>query len=151
LLATEIRAGVTQYLTKKRRMAVGYEVGVIPKGRLRVDVLGMNLKRNVVIVEIKSGVQDFRSDRKWHLYRNFCSQFFFAMDNDTFQKVKASIPPGVGVFVVGERPPRKRNYPIKVVRRAEKKELDNEIVLDMALKLAYKNADATRYKRSTKR
>ncbi len=33
-----------------------------------------------VIVEVKSGVSDFRADRKWPEYRAWCDLFYFAVD-----------------------------------------------------------------------
>src|SRR5690606_23375872 len=33
----------------------------------------------ITVVEVKSSVQDFRSDRKWRDYLDFCDRFFFAV------------------------------------------------------------------------
>lgn len=131
-------------------MAVCYEAGVVPRGRLRVDVLGMNLKKNVVIVEVKSSVADFRSDKKWHKYLDYCTQMYFALDEATYKKVRKTIPPGVGIFVVGDKQPYQRKWPIRVARNAEKRELDDEVILDLALRMVYKHADAKRTFRKRK-
>ena len=47
----------------------------------RADVLAMDEAGTVVIVEVKSGVPDFRSDQKWHEYRDWCDAFYFAVDD----------------------------------------------------------------------
>lgn len=47
----------------------------------RADVLAMDEAGNVVIVEVKSGVPDFRSDQKWPEYRDWCDAFYFAVDD----------------------------------------------------------------------
>jgi len=144
--AEEIKKAVAQYLTKRRRMAVVFEAGVTKSGKFRADVLAMNLRRNVVIVETKSGVQDFRSDKKAHNYLNYSTQAYFAMDARTYGKVKDEIPPEWGVFIVGELQEGKSKYPIRAVKPAKKRELDPLIILDLAVRMLYRNADATRYK-----
>ena len=48
-------------------------------GRRRADVIGMDSGGTLVIVEVKSSVEDFRADRKWSEYRDYCDHFFFAV------------------------------------------------------------------------
>jgi hypothetical protein len=49
-----------------------------------------------MIVEIKSSVADFRSDRKWANYREFADRFYFAVPNDF---PAALIPEECGLIV----------------------------------------------------
>lgn len=37
--------------------------------RRRVDVIGLNGDGLFIVVEIKTTIEDFRADRKWHEYR----------------------------------------------------------------------------------
>lgn len=53
----------------------------LPNGR-RADILGLDDKGIVWIVEIKSSVEDFKSDRKWPEYRDFCDHLLFAVAAD---------------------------------------------------------------------
>lgn len=48
----------------------------------RVDVAGLGPKGEFVFVEIKSGIADFRADRKWQDYLDFCDRFYFAVTQD---------------------------------------------------------------------
>lgn len=48
--------------------------------RRRVDVMGINDKGRIIIVEVKSGPADFRVDEKWSEYLDFCDEFYFAVD-----------------------------------------------------------------------
>lgn len=48
----------------------------------RADILALDGKGEVVIVEIKSSVQDFRTDAKWPEYRAFCDRLLFAVPMD---------------------------------------------------------------------
>lgn len=47
----------------------------------RADVLAIDDGGRIVIVEVKSGVPDFRADRKWQEYRDWCDAFYFAVDD----------------------------------------------------------------------
>ena len=53
------------------------EVG-LPNGR-RADVMALGPRGEIVICEVKSGVEDYRVDRKWGEYAPFCDAFFFAV------------------------------------------------------------------------
>ena len=53
---------------------------VLPTGR-RADIVAISDKAEIWIIEIKSGIEDFRSDQKWPEYREFCDRFLFAVDN----------------------------------------------------------------------
>ena len=62
-------------------VALGYapltEV-TLPNGR-RADLMALGPKGDVLIVEVKSGLEDFRTDRKWGEYLPYCDAFFFAV------------------------------------------------------------------------
>jgi hypothetical protein len=50
----------------------------LPNGR-RADVMALGRKGDIIIVEVKSGVDDYRVDRKWPEYAPFCDAFYFAV------------------------------------------------------------------------
>jgi len=74
--AQTICRGVTRALTQ-RGFATLAEVS-FADGR-RADVLALGRDGSLVIVEVKSSVADFRSDRKWPDYRQWCDQLYFAV------------------------------------------------------------------------
>jgi hypothetical protein len=45
----------------------------------RADVLALGRDGTLVIIEIKSSVADFRADRKWPEYRQWCDRLYFAV------------------------------------------------------------------------
>lgn len=47
--------------------------------RRRVDVAGIDDQGRFLFVEVKSSVEDFRADGKWHEYTAFCDWFYFAV------------------------------------------------------------------------
>ena len=53
------------------------EVG-LPNGR-RADILALGPRGQIAIAEVKSGSEDFRTDRKWADYQPFCDAFYFAV------------------------------------------------------------------------
>ena len=60
--------------------ALGYSVVSelpLPSGR-RADLVALGGDGEIVIVEIKSSVADFRADQKWTDYRLHCDRLFFA-------------------------------------------------------------------------
>ena len=61
--------------------ALGYAVLTefpLNSGR-RVDVIAINGAGETVIVEVKTSPADYRTDRKWSEYLEFCDAFFFAV------------------------------------------------------------------------
>ncbi|MGI9523918.1 MAG: MmcB family DNA repair protein, partial [Hyphomicrobiaceae bacterium] len=67
----------------------------LPSGR-RADIVGVSEKGAIWIVEIKSGIEDFRADRKWMTYSEYCDCFFFAVEEGFPQQV---LPNDVGLIV----------------------------------------------------
>jgi hypothetical protein len=62
----------------------------------RADLVALDGKGEIWIVEIKSSVADFRADQKWMDYRLHCDRLFFA----TCQAVPCDIfPPDTGLIV----------------------------------------------------
>src|SRR5690606_15020510 len=43
------------------------------------DLMALGRKGEILIVEVKSSVEDFRTDGKWHEYRPYCDAFAFAV------------------------------------------------------------------------
>lgn len=50
---------------------------ILPNGR-RADIIALGRSGEIWIVEVKSSVEDFRTDSKWQHYRAYCDRFFFA-------------------------------------------------------------------------
>lgn len=54
----------------------------VPARGLRVDLISLGPKGELWIVECKSGRADFRADRKWQGYLDWCDRYFWAVDGD---------------------------------------------------------------------
>lgn len=71
-----------------------YEVS-LPNGR-RADVMALSPKGQLAIVEVKSSVEDYRTDRKWGEYLEFCDEFYFAVAPEFPREI---LPDGPGLIV----------------------------------------------------
>ncbi len=50
----------------------------LPNGR-RADVMAIGPRGQIAVAEVKSGIDDFRTDQKWSEYRPWCDAFYFAV------------------------------------------------------------------------
>jgi hypothetical protein len=88
-----VRRGV-QRLLEEMRHATLPELP-LASGR-RADLISVSDKGEIWIIEIKSSIADFRTDRKWPDYRAHCDRLFFA----THGGVPADIfPEECGLFI----------------------------------------------------
>ncbi|MDI7862994.1 MmcB family DNA repair protein [Rhizobiaceae bacterium n13] len=74
-----VRRGV-QVLLREMRHAVLPELP-LASGR-RADLISLNEKGEIWIIEIKTSIEDFRVDRKWPEYRTHCDRLYFATHKD---------------------------------------------------------------------
>ena len=105
----------------------------LPCGR-RADLAGLGPKGEMVIVEVKSGVQDFRTDEKWPDYFAWCDRFYFAV-SERFpaemlpEQTGLIIADGFGGAVVRESPvaklapARRKALTLKFARNAAERAL----------------------------
>ena len=94
--ASAIARGTARYLH-----ALGYCVVSelpLPSGR-RADLVALGGDGEIIIVEIKSSVADFRADQKWMDYRAHCDRLFFATTLDVPGEI---FPPDTGLIVADE-------------------------------------------------
>jgi hypothetical protein len=79
-------------------IALGYaplaEV-TLPNGR-RADLMALGPRGEIAIAEVKSGPEDYKTDRKWGDYAPFCDAFYFAVAPHFPQQI---LPEGPGLIV----------------------------------------------------
>ncbi|CAN7577421.1 DNA repair putative endonuclease MmcB [Phenylobacterium sp. LjRoot164] len=80
----------------------------LPNGR-RADLMAVSRKGELAIVEVKSGLEDYRVDRKWHEYLPYCDRFAFAVAPEFPQHILPEEPglivcDGFGGAVLREAP-----------------------------------------------
>lgn len=91
--ATDIARGAARLLAQHDMRCVP-EITLVT-GR-RVDLLAIGPRSEVWIIEIKSSLDDFRTDDKWPEYREFCDRLYFAVAPDFPVEV---LPPDTGLLI----------------------------------------------------
>ncbi|MBJ3775367.1 MmcB family DNA repair protein [Acuticoccus mangrovi] len=102
--AMKVRRGVARLL-RDLGAAVVPEV-TLSSGR-RADLVALNGRGEIWIVEIKSSLADFRADTKWPHYRTACDRLFFA----SLPEVGDIFPVEVGLIMTD-------GYAAEIVREA---------------------------------
>jgi len=74
-MALALQRGVSR-MFRARGYAVVSEL-VLATGR-RADIVALGPTGEILIVEIKSSIEDFRADGKWFDYTPFCDRLYFA-------------------------------------------------------------------------
>jgi hypothetical protein len=111
--ALAVARGTARYLH-----ALGYSVVSelpLPSGR-RADLVALGGDGEVLIVEIKSSVADFRADQKWMDYRLHCDRLFFATLIDVPREIFPAetgliVADAFGAAVVCEAPEHRLTAP----------------------------------------
>jgi len=100
----------------------------------RVDVMGIDRRNRIMIVEVKSGPADFLSDSKWPEYLEYCDLFYFAVGVDF---PRALLPPEPGVILADR-------YGASIERDAIEKRISAHVRKEVTLRFARKSADRLR-------
>lgn len=78
----------------------------------RADLVALSDNGTLWIVEIKSSIEDFRVDRKWPEYRDYCDYFFFAIAKSIPQSL---IPEDTGLILANSTARRSFVMPPNIV------------------------------------
>lgn len=62
----------------------------------RADIVALSQTGEIWILEIKSSVEDFRSDHKWPEYQEYADRLFFAVDADFLTDI---LPADTGLII----------------------------------------------------
>jgi hypothetical protein len=62
----------------------------------RPDIIALTDDGSFVAIEVKSSAEDYLSDEKWQVYRDWCDQLYFAVDLDFPHEI---LPGDVGILV----------------------------------------------------
>ena len=113
-----------------QRMLLDMGAHVLPELSLasgrRADLVALTRKGDIWIIEIKSSVEDFRSDSKWPVYRLHSDRFFFATHPD----VPTEIFPGECGFILSD------GYGAEILREAPEHRLAGATRKALMLRIA---------------
>lgn len=99
---------------------------VVPEPGLRVDVMALGPSGEIWVVECKSSLADYRSDRKWQSYLPWCDRFFWAVPAD----FPTDCLPAAGGLMLAD------HYDAEIVRDAEPARLPPSRRRALTLRLA---------------
>ena len=143
-ITSALRKAAIGYLVKKG-FGANAELGIIPWGKRKVDVIGVTMRGHIVIMEIKSCVADFTTDSKWHTYLDYCHQFYLVFTEKTWKSIAKSYTfSGVGVMVLDS----KTGF-LRAVKSCPRYEVQEDVHRSLILRLAWRNAIFS--KRTTRR
>jgi hypothetical protein len=139
--AEHLKRGAALYFANKC-YAVASEVGLNKHGGLRADLLAVNMAADIVVVEVKSSVADFRQDRKWWNYIDYGNRLYFCISPAVYEKIFDLIPKGIGILVVDEFGTAKVKQP------AQRRVMDEAINKNVIIRMLFRDSMVSRYRRS---
>ena len=84
-----------------------------PARGLRVDIITLGMANEIWIVECKSCQSDFKSDKKWQNYLDWCDRYFWAVEANFPIDI---LPPDTGLIIADA-------YDASILREAPLKKL----------------------------
>lgn len=131
-----ITEAVVRYWISKR-YSCHIELGLKKRGHLRADVFCLNTKSDIVITEVKSCWQDFKTDKKWQNYMPFCMRMYFAIDETLFATHGTKILEAIeghrcGLIVIGA------TGSAAVKSNARRKTMKNETLARLLIRCAWR-------------
>lgn len=127
-ITQDVTRGVTRML---RQMGLACVTELSLKTGRRVDVIAIDRKGQVTVVEVKSSLEDYRVDEKWQEYLPFCDAFYFAVSDSFPIDV---LPEDVGLIIADA-------YGAEVVRPATEGEMNPARRKALTLRFARHAAD----------
>ena len=92
----------------------------------RVDIIALNLKKEILIIEVKSNTRDITLDKKWKNYLKYCNYFYFAcsekLKNHNFSK-------NIGII-------ENNTKNVKIIKKSKYKKLSKNLTNTLILKIA---------------
>ena len=122
-LSREILQKTMRFLSLK-----GYKVlseFALPNKK-RVDIIAINLKKEIIIVEVKSNKRSLKYDKKWKNYLNYCNYFYFAC-NDNLKDF--DFAENIGVI-------QNNSNNTKIIRKSKYKKLSENKKKQLIFKIA---------------
>jgi hypothetical protein len=138
-------AGVSYMLKKGYSCFV--ELGLNSWGKLRGDVVCLNLRADIVILETKSSVADYTTDTKWQQYQQYANRLYFVFSQPVYEKLKERLKTdlrgsGVGVLILDPI----SGY-LKVQVAARKKKMQGSTKRTMVIRMAWRSGRSKRMER----
>lgn len=148
-IADSLKDAATSYFLKKG-YACFTEIGVNSWGKLRADVLCLNLRCHIILCEIKSSVADYSTDTKWRNYLPYSNKMVFIFTQAVYDRLAVRLKTdlkgtGIGVLVLDP----KTGYLVSKMRASERK-MVGKIKKNIVVRMAWRNGVSKRNARRTR-
>jgi len=145
-IAAILKDAVHSYWAHKRYSCFS-EIAVCSWGKLRADVLALNLRGQIILSEIKSSKADYVADKKWRKYLDYCDRMYLVMPSKTFRALKVQLledlrGTGVGVMVLDPV----SGYLTNAIP-AKLRNLDDQTRFTLITRMAWRNGVSRRFRR----
>lgn len=115
----------------KQNWSACLEFALVKHGRHRADVYLTDTRGDTLLLEIKSSLRDFTSDRKFSYYREYADRCYVAAHSSYAEKIEDRFDPDTGFGLV-------QLDPFKVLVRCRRIELDADRRMSMLARMAWK-------------
>ena len=106
-----------------------------PTRGLRVDIITFGMSDEIWIVECKSGQNDFKSDKKWQNYLDWCDRYFWAVDANFPIGI---LPSDTGVIIADSYDASiLRDSPLNKLSAARRKKIMNSVARSACNRLLF--------------
>ena len=106
-----------------------------PAKGLRVDIITLGMPNEIWIVECKSGQNDFKSDKKWQNYLDWCDRYFWAVDANFPIGI---LPSDTGVIIADSYDASIiRDSPLNKLSAARRKKIMNSVARSACNRLLF--------------
>ncbi|NOQ31762.1 MAG: MmcB family DNA repair protein [Helicobacteraceae bacterium] len=138
-IADLIKSSIIQRRGLKGHMIVdevGLPLNAYWENTYYADVFEITKDNKIIIYEVKSSKQDYRSDKKWKNYLQYCEYFYFVAPREVIEIIKNEVPKHVGLYTY------EKDYLecIRASRRHNKDLVDKETVKNLNIKIGYRFA-----------
>lgn len=146
-IADGLKQAAASYLLKKG-FACHFEIGLMRRGRLKADVLSINLRGDIVLIEVKSCPADYKTDSKWQSYLQYSNKMYFCFTEDCWKKLPNEAPAlkklGVGVLLLDTA----TGY-LKCAISSPRRSMSGKVKRELTIRLAWRSAEVS--KRTSRR
>ncbi len=122
------------------KMASIFELGLAAWGKRRADVVGLSIRGQITVIEVKSDHKDLASDKKWQEYLKACDRFYFCVGYDHWNDRQYDIRQIIkgttaGVLVLDT------NGRCRVSVGARANAIDDKLRFSIICRMAWRHAD----------
>lgn len=110
-------------------------------GKLRADVMAVNRRGELILIEVKSGQADLKADSKFHKYQPYCNKAYLMVTAEHWstheEYIRSRVPKGMGLIVCDGQ------Y-LKFIKGATHNKMEGAVKKDIVLRMAWRAATYSR-------